>query len=273
MVADALSAFIDPPKAALPVTPISDLHAHCGNCRSQHLCLPAGLSPESIRQVNSVVVNRARVKKRDSLYHAGEHFAALYAIRLGTFKTLVLTEDGREQISGYHMPGDLLGLDGIGRDRYGCRAVALEDGEVCVLPFERLDELARAVPLLQRNLYRSLGNEICQHQNILLLLGSRCAEERVAMFLLNLAEAFRERGYSSSEFVLSMSRQEIASYLGLKLETVSRLFSQLQEEGLIQVQGRAIKLLNLPALKRSVGADSLSQTRCIDFAYIYFGRF
>ena len=154
-----------------------------------------------------------------------------------------------------------MGLDGIGRDRYGCQAVALEDGEVCVLPFERLDELARAAPLLQRNLYRSLANEICKNQNMLLVLGSRCAEERVAMFLLNLAEAFRESGYSSSEFMLAMSRREIASYVGLKLETVSRLFSQLQEEGLIQVQGRAIKLLNLPALKRSsVGVEPLSQT-------------
>jgi len=253
-------SFIVPTNGALPVISIRDLHAHCGNCRSRELCLPAGLSAEGIRQVDSVVSHRIRVRKRDSLYRAGEHFAALYAIRLGTFKTVVLTEDGREQITSYHMPGGLLGLDGIGRDRYGCQAVALEDSEVCVLPFKRLDELAREVPLLQRNLYRSLTTDIYRDQNMLLLLGSRCAEERVVLFLLNLAEAFRERGYSSSEFVLRMSREEIASYLGLQLETVSRLFSHLQEDGLIQVQGRAIKLLDLPALKRRGGSEPPSQS-------------
>jgi CRP/FNR family transcriptional regulator, anaerobic regulatory protein len=263
MAGDALPALIVPTKAALPVLPIRDLHAHCGDCGSRDLCLPAGLSPEGIRQVDGVVANRVRVRKRESLYRAGEPFAALYAIRLGTFKTLVLTDDGREQITGFHMPGDLLGLDSVGRDRYGCQAVALEDGEVCVLPFNRLDELAHEVPLLQRNLYRSLTTDICRDQNMLLLLGSRCAEERVALFLLNLAEAFRERGYSSSEFVLRMSREEIASYLGLQLETVSRLFSHLQEDGLIQVQGRAIKLLDMPALKRRGGAGSSRQRQAL----------
>jgi CRP/FNR family transcriptional regulator len=261
MAADALPAYIVPTKAALPVPPICDLHARCSNCRSRGLCLPAGLSPEGMRQVESVVAKRVRVRKRDSLYRIGDTFSALYAIRLGTFKTLLLTDDGHEQITGYHMPGDLLGLDGIEREGYGCQAVALEDGEVCVLPFKRLDELAHEVPLLQRNLYRSLATDKYRDQNMLLLLGSRCAEERVALFLLSLAEAFRERGYSSSEFVLRMSREEIASYLGLQLETVSRLFSHLQEDGLIQVQGRAIKLLDLPALKRRGGAESEPKLR------------
>ena len=260
MAGHPLPAFVGTMKAAVTVISVRDLHAHCGNCGLRHRCLPAGLSPEDIRQVDSVVANRVRVRKRDSLYWPGEHFAAIYAIRLGTFKTLVLNEDGREQITGYHMAGEIIGLEGIGGDRYGCRAVALEDSEVCVLPFKQLDELAHEVPLLRRNLYRLIANDICRDQNMLFLLGSRCAEERVVLFLLNLAEAFRERRYSSSEFVLRMTREEIASYLGLKLETVSRVFSHLQEEGLIQVQGRAIKLLDSPALKRRVGSEPLSQS-------------
>ena len=205
-----------------------------------------------MRLLDSIISHRVRVKKRDTLYRAGEQFAALYAIRLGTLKTVVLTEDGREQITGYHMAGDIIGLDGLGGDHYASEAVALEDSEVCVLPFNRLDELAHDTPLLRRNLFRSIAQDIGRDQNMLLLLGSRSAEERVSLFLLELADAFRARGYSSSEFVLRMTREEIASYLGLKLETVSRLFSHLQEEGLIQIQGRAVKLLDVPALRHRV---------------------
>ena len=165
----------------------------------------------------------------------------------------MLAEDGREQVSGYHMLGDIIGLDGIGTDHHGCQAVALEDTEVCVLPFERLEDLARKLPALQHNLHQFLSREIARDHNIMLLLGSMRAEERLAVFLLNLSERYRRRGYSSTEFVLRMTREEIGSYLGLKLETVSRLFSRFQEEGLIQVQGRAVKIARPAALKQLVG--------------------
>jgi CRP/FNR family transcriptional regulator len=154
------------------------------------------------------------------------------------------------------MAGEIVGLDGISGERHACEAVALEDSEVCVLPFARLDALARDVPALRRNLYRVIARDLCRDQDMMLLLGSRCAEERVALFLLNLADRYQMRGYSSREFVLRMTRDEIASYLGLKLETVSRLFSHLQEQGLLQVQGRAVKLLDLGALKRLIGQHS-----------------
>ena len=139
---------------------------------------------------------------------------ALYAIRLGSLKTTVLAEDGREQVSGYHMPGDLVGLDGISTERHGCQAVALEDTEVCALPFARIEELARAVPGLQHNLHLFLSREISRDHGIMLSLGSMRAEERLALFLLNLAERYRRRGYSSTEYVLRMTREEIGSYLG-----------------------------------------------------------
>ena len=242
-----------PSPASPNVIPFCELRPHGASSSMRELCSPLALEPEEMRQLDEVASNRSRVRKRDSLFWPGDPFTALYAIRLGTFKTVVLTEDGREQIMGYHMAGEIIGLDGIGNDRYASQAVALEDSEVCVLPFDLLDELAHNVTALRRNLYRFISNDICRGQNMMLLLGSMRAEERLGLFLLNLAQRFQTLGYSSSEFVLRMTREEIASYLGLKLETVSRLFSRLQEEGLIQVQGRAIKLLDSSALKRLVG--------------------
>jgi CRP/FNR family transcriptional regulator len=239
-----------------PVISIRDLKAHCSTCSMRELCLPFGLSTDELRQVETVFGNRVKLRKGDSLYRAGEAFSSLYAVRIGSLKTTVLAEDGREQVSGYHMLGDIIGLDGIGTDHHGCQAVALEDTEVCVLPFERLEELARNITSLQHNLYQFLSREISRDHHIMLLLGSMRAEERLAVFLLNLSDRYRRRGYSSTEFVLRMTREEIGSYLGLKLETVSRLFSRFQEEGLIQVQGRSVKLIDVAALKQLVGQRS-----------------
>jgi CRP/FNR family transcriptional regulator len=206
-----------------------------------------------LRQLDDLVTNRVRLKKGEVLYRAGDSFTALYAIRTGSCKTTVLAEDGREQVAGYHMLGDVIGMDGIGTERHGCQAVALEDSEYCVLPFGELGDLARSVAPLQRNLYQFLSREIARDHSIMLLLGSMRAEERLAAFLLNLSQRYRERGYSSTEFVLRMTREEIGSYLGLKLETVSRLFSRFHQEGLIQVQGRSVKLLDTAALKQLLG--------------------
>jgi CRP/FNR family transcriptional regulator len=236
-----------------PVISIRDLKSHCATCSMRELCLPVGLSSEDLKQVDSVIGTRVKLKKGESLYRAGEPFGALFAVRLGSLKTTVLAEDGREQVAGYHMLGDIIGLDGIGTDRHGCQAVALEDTEVCVMPFERLEDLARSVPQLQHNLHQFLAREITRDHGVMLLLGSMRAEERLASFLLNLSERYRRRGYSSSEFVLRMTREEIGSYLGLKLETVSRLFSRFQEEGLIQVQGRAVKIVDIAAMRHMVG--------------------
>jgi len=236
--------------APATVISIRALRAHCSKCSIRELCLPVGLEPEALRQLDAVVTDRIGLKKGDTLYRSGEPFTALYAIRLGSCKTTVLAEDARAQVSGHHMLGDLLGLDGIAHERHACDAVALEDSEVCVLPFRKLEGLAHSVPALQRNLHRFLSRELIRDQALLLLLGTMPAEERLAAFLVNLAERYRERGYSSSAFMLRMSRDEIGSYLGLKLETVSRLFSRLRERGLLEVRGRSVRLLDLPALKQ-----------------------
>jgi CRP/FNR family transcriptional regulator len=219
----------------------------------RELCLPFGLDSDAMRQLDAVVTDRTRLKKGGKLYRAGESFAALYAIRLGSCKTTVLGDDGREQITGYHMPGDVIGLDGIGAERHGGEAVALEDTEVCALPFDRLEELARTIVPLQQNLHRFMSREIERDQNMMLLLGSMRSDERLAVFLLNLSDRYRRRGCSPTEIVLRMTRGEIGSYLGLKLETVSRLFSRFQEQGLLRVQGRVLKLLDLSALKQLAG--------------------
>jgi CRP/FNR family transcriptional regulator len=229
---------------------LHEARTHCAPCGVRGLCLPAGLDAEILRELDAVFSNPLRMRKREVLYRGGEPFTALYAIHAGTFKTVVLAEDGREQVIGYHMAADILGLEGIGEDRHACEAIALEDSEVCALPFAKLDEIAHREPALRRSLFRLISRDACRRQDMMLLLGSMRAEERLATFLLNLAGRYQRRGYSASEFTLRMTREEIASYLGLKLETVSRLFSRLQEEGLIQVQGRAVKVLDATALKR-----------------------
>ena len=239
--------------APAPVISIRDLKIHCSTCSMRELCLPMGLGTAELAQIDALLGTRVKLRKGDTLYRAGETFSSLYAIRIGSLKTTVLAEDGREQVSGYHMLGDMIGLDGIGAERHGCQAIALEDTEVCVLPLERIEDVARAVPTLRQNLLRLMSKEIARDQNVMLLLGSMRADERLAVFLLSLAERYKQRGYSSTEFVLRMTREEIGSFLGLKLETVSRLFSRFQDDGLIQVQGRAVKLLDPIALKQVVG--------------------
>ena len=206
-----------------PVIPIRDVKTHCMTCHMRERCLPVGLAADAVKQFDALIVNRTKLKKQETLYRAGEAFHALYAIRSGSLKTTVLAEDGREQMAGYHMLGDIIGFDGIGTDRHDCGAIALEDTEVCVLPFVGIEDLARTMPALQHNLHQVMARQITRDQSTMLVLGSRHAEERLAVFLLNLAECLPSRGYSSTEYVLRVTRAEIGSYLGLQLETVSRL--------------------------------------------------
>jgi CRP/FNR family transcriptional regulator, anaerobic regulatory protein len=244
-------------KTTLPSPPmvvsIGTLRSHCATCSMRTLCLPVGLTGDELAQLDTVIGNRIKLKRGDALFHNGAPFTALYAVWLGSLKTTVLSDDGREQVAGYHMPGDLLGLDGMSDDRHGCEAIALEDSELCVIPFARIEDLARDVPALQHNLHKFLSREIERDHQVMLLLGSMRAEERLAAFLLNLSERYKCRGYSSTEFVLRMTREEIGSFLGLKLETVSRLFSRFQEEGLVVVSGRSVKIIDVAVLRQLVG--------------------
>lgn len=211
-----------------------------------------GVDPAQAAMADRVGATRIHVRKGTSLFRAGDRSSALYAIRLGSFKTQVVTDDGHEQVSGYHMAGDVIGSDGIGGSVHDCEAVALEDAEVCALPFERLEALAREDIAIQRSLHRMLAGEIARERGVMVMLGTMRAEQRLASFLIDVARRYHERGYSGSEFVLRMTREEIGSHLGLTLETVSRLFSRFRDNGWIDVCGRLVKLVDRTALQRIV---------------------
>ena len=168
----------------------------------------------------------------------------IYAVRTGFFKTCVSSEDGRDQVTGFQMAGELLGLDGIGTERHTCDAVALEDSQVCVIPYQELEHLSREFSDLQRQFHKIMSREIVRDHGVMLLLGSMRAEERLAAFLVNLTQRLKTRGFSPSSLILRMTREEIGSYLGLKLETVSRTFSKFQDDGLLEVKQRHIRVVD-----------------------------
>jgi CRP/FNR family transcriptional regulator len=225
----------------------------CSSCNLREMCLPAGLCAEDLAHVENVVYARRRLKRGEALFQAGGEFSAVYAIRSGFFKTSLLDPEGREQVTGFFMGGELLGMDGIGGAHHGT-AVALEDSEVCVLPYALIEDLSREIPALQRQLHAVLAREIARDHGVMMLLGSMRAEERLATFLINLSRRFVRRGYSSTDFHLRMTREELGSFLGLKLETVSRLFSAFQKDGLIEVQQKHVRIRDSEGLERILAA-------------------
>jgi CRP/FNR family transcriptional regulator, anaerobic regulatory protein len=240
--------------AIKPVGETVDMHPQaikvaCSNCNLRELCMPLGLSQAELDRIDDVVASRRKVKRGAMLFRNGEKFSSLYAIRTGFFKTCIASEDGRDQVTGFQMAGEIVGLDGIVNDRHTCDAVALEDAEVCVMPFDRIEELSREVNALQRHVHKIMSREIVRENGVMLLLGSMRAEERLAAFLLNLVQRLHARGFSQSELVLRMTREEIGSYLGLKLETVSRTFSKFVEDGIVEVKQRHVRILDTDALK------------------------
>lgn len=240
------------------VIPISShpLRAACSACSLQELCLPAGLAPDEMHQLDEIVNRKRPLKRGDYLYRAGGTLQSLYAVRTGFFKSCVMHDDGREQVAGFHMAGEMLGMDGIGSGKHMCDAVSLEDSEVCEIPFNDLESLSRHIPTLQQHFHRIMSREIARDYGVMLLLGSMRAEERLAAFLLNLSQRFAARGYSSKSFLLRMTRNEIGSYLGLKLETISRALSHFQTEGIITVQNKSVEILDAGRLRAMVSQCS-----------------
>ena len=214
--------------------------------------LSEGLDSNAMERLWPLLNKRTRFRKGDQIYRVGDGFNALYLIHVGSCKTVLLARGGQDQIAGYHMPGEIIGLDGVATDIHECQAVALESMEVHVLPFDQVEALARISGHFQHNLHKLLAKEGARAQALMILLGTLSSEQRLGVFLLDLSQRYQARGYSSCEFVLRMTRAEIGSYLGLKLETVSRTFSRFQHSGFIQVQGRGVKLLDRVALSRVV---------------------
>ena len=216
----------------------------CSNCNLRELCLPVGLNHDNLERLDTLVGVRRHVGRGETLFRVGDGFESLYAVRTGFFKTCVSSEDGRDQVTGFQMAGELLGLDGIGTDFHTCDAVALEDSQVCPIPFGELEALSREFSELQHQFHKIMSREIVRDHGVMLLLGSMRAEERLAAFLLNLTQRLQARGFSASALVLRMTREEIGSYLGLKLETVSRTFSKFQDDGMLEVRQRQIQIVD-----------------------------
>ena len=224
----------------------------CSDCKMRDLCMPAGLDKDEIDRIDAVVGGRRRVKRGETLFRSGDIFVNLYAIRTGFFKTCVATEDGRDQVTGFQMAGEIMGLDGIVNNQHTCDDVALEDTEICTLPFEKIEDLSREMTSLQRHVHQIMSREIVRENGVMLLLGSMRADERLAAFLLNLTQRMQVRGFSSSELILRMTREEIGSYLGLKLETISRTFSKFVSDGVIEVKQRHVRIIDTEALQAIV---------------------
>ena len=230
---------------------IASVPTQCSVCNLREVCLPCGLAGSPRELLDSLVYTRKRVKRGESLYRVGTGFDSLYAVRSGFFKSRVVLADGRDQVTGFHMAGEVLGMDGIGTDSHTADVIALEDSEVCVIPYARLED-----PSLQRQLHKVMSRELVRDQGVMMLLGTMRAEERLAAFLLNLSQRFVARGYAQDEFHLRMTRDEIGSYLGLSLETVSRLFSRFHDDGVIAVQQKHVRILDITALKAVMSREA-----------------
>jgi len=224
------------------------LRNRCSACSLRDMCLTSGLADSDTLKVEHIMTHR-RIARGEVLYNMGDKFNNLYAIRLGHFKTHQLSSDGVEQITGFQMTGELLGMDAISTDKHNCYAVALEDSEVCEIPFGRLQELFTLIPELLRHFHRTMSQEITRDQNTMLLLGNMQAEQRLAAFLVNLSARYKMRGYSATSFQLRMTREDIGKYLGLTIESVSRLFSKFKKMNWISIDKREIGINDLSQLK------------------------
>ena len=234
---------------------LNSLRASCSACSMHQLCLPMGLGESDMQRLDQIIGRRRKVPKDTLLYRMDDAFTNLYAIRLGHFKTYQVSPAGDQQITGFQMSGELLGMDAISTEHHHCDAMALEDSEVCEIPFARLEELFGTIPTLLHHFHRMMSREITREQNVMLLLGNMRAEQRFAAFLVNLSSRYTARGYSSTTFQLRMSREEIGNYLGLTIESISRLLSRMKKQGLLRVANREIELLD-PDRIRAIAAGT-----------------
>ncbi|WP_434456030.1 fumarate/nitrate reduction transcriptional regulator Fnr [Stutzerimonas urumqiensis] len=229
--------------------------AHCKDCSLASLCLPLSMNTQDMDALDEIVKRGRPLKKGETLFRQGDAFHSVFAVRSGALRTYSVTDGGEEQITGFHLPSELVGLSGMDAETYPVTAQALETTSVCEIPFERLDELSLILPQLRRQLMRIMSREIRDDQQMMLLLSKKTADERIATFLVNLSARFSARGFSSSQFRLSMSRNEIGNFLGLAVETVSRVFTRFQQSGLIAADGKEVRILDSAALCALAGGS------------------
>ena len=217
---------------------IKSIKVSCSQCSLSQLCLPRNLDHDDFEALASIVKRERPLQKGEPLFELGQPFKSLYAIRTGSVKVFLPTNEGDEQIVGFHMPGELLGFDGMGQDSHSCSAVALESTSICELPYNRLQDIASELPSLTNHFMTLMSNEIADEHSMMLMLAKKSAEARMATFLLSLSARFSKRGFSARQFNLTMSRHDIANYLGLAVETVSRIMTHMQDAGIINVDRR-----------------------------------
>lgn len=222
----------------------SQFSIHCQNCSFSHLCLPVALNKTEIESLDDIIERKKPLHKGDSLVKSGDVFRSLFAVRTGSFKSFVTNAEGEEQITGFHFPGDIIGFDALRENKHQSYTQALETAMVCELPYDTLDEMSVQFPKLRHQIMSFMSAEIKQDHNMMMLLNKRTAEERLLYFISHLSQRFEERGFSNKEFHLTMTRNEIGNYLGLTIETISRLLGRFQKENIIQVDGKLITIID-----------------------------
>lgn len=239
------------------------LRRSCAECSLQQLCLPAGIEGDDLKRLEEVVKRRRPLEAGDHLFRVGDALQSVFVASEGTIKTIAISEAGEEHVLGFHLPGELFGLDAIGSGYHRCEAIALGKARVCELPFNELAVVAAQLPSLQRQLLRVMGQSSDRDQDHLDVMTRRQASERIALFLQGLSERYRRIGLPDKDFQLPMSRDEIARYLGLALETVSRSFSRLHEEGVIEVHGRRVRIIDCAALHAAASGCEVEPARAV----------
>ncbi|MEM7292519.1 MAG: fumarate/nitrate reduction transcriptional regulator Fnr [Pseudomonadota bacterium] len=235
----------------------SDIKVSCADCSLSELCLPRGLNEAELHELDNAIEHKYKCDRDAYLYRNGDELHAIYAVRSGSFKATATTAEGVEQVVGFYLPGELLGLDAFADHKHTCNVVALESSTVCELPFPEFETLCGQLSGLRKQLMHLVGREITSGNRMLLALGQMTAEERLATFLMSLSKRFEDRGFSTTDFNLSMPRHDLANYIGIAVETVSRLFARMQKEGLIEVDRRKISILDIDRL------SALAHERCL----------
>ncbi|VXC71871.1 DNA-binding transcriptional dual regulator, global regulator of anaerobic growth [Burkholderia sp. 8Y] len=227
--------------------------AHCSSCAMRHLCMPEGLGAHDVSRLENIISATRKIRRGEALFRTGDAFDSLYAVRSGSLKTLIThdgsRDGGRERVIGLLLAGDALGLDGIGDGRHTCDAVALEDSTVCVVPYALFERMCRETDALQRRMHRMMSQAINRETDHVVRLGMLRADERVARLLLDMSARLARRGYAPTEFTMRMTRDDIGSYLGMTLETVSRTLSRFDKLGLIEAHGKSIRIRDFDGLR------------------------
>lgn len=226
-----------------------DYRVSCGNCRLASICLPLALESDDIEQLDEIIQRSKPLQKNQHLYREGDDFQSVFAVRSGTLKAYKTTDDGREQVTGFYFPGEILGMDGISKNFHASSAKSLETAAVCEIPFTSLEKLSTLMPSLQRHFFQLMSREITEDQQLITLLSKNSADERVAALLLSISARNARRKLSATAFRLTMSRVDIGNYLGLTVETVSRVFSRMQKLQLLLVDNKEIEILDLDGLR------------------------